>query len=197
MSVLLIPLLRNLLMKTADQWRSVYLIPAIVGVVVSLISLLCARETDTFIDTRIRYLSMSDEELQAEEARKKAQDSQGGIIDALKFGFSHKQLRWVFICFALAGIGVVGSMNYQAIITHGYAESVYHLHTEEILEKISISHVNTALILAPIGLALSQVVMGFVSDEQANVTATGIPKTTEPPTTAATVIICPSSKPTA
>lgn len=166
MSVLLVPLLRNLLMETASQWRRVYFIPAIVGIIVSLVALLCARETDTFIDTRIRYLSMTEDELKAEEARKKAQDSQGGIIDALKFGFSHKQLRWVYICFALAGIGVVGSMHYQAILTHSYAESVFHLHTEEVLAEISITHVNKALVLSPIGLALSQVIMGFVSDKK-------------------------------
>ena len=69
------------------------------------------------------------------KAKKKAQNSQGGLFDALKFGFSHKQLRWVFICFALAGIGVVGSMNYQAILSHGYAQSIYGSNAKEFLEN--------------------------------------------------------------
>lgn len=166
MAVMLVPFLRRWLMTSASEWRNVYFIPAVVGIVVSLIALLCARETDAFIDSRIRYLKMTEEELQAEKLRKTAQDSQGGVIDALKFGFSHKQLRWVFICFALAGIGVIGSMNYQAILTHGYAQSIYGSNAKEFLDLVSVKEVSQALILYPIGMALSQVIMGFISDKK-------------------------------
>lgn len=166
MAVMLVPLLRRWLMASAGEWRNVYMIPAIVGIVVSLIALLCARETDAFIDSRLRYLRMTDEELQAEEAKKKAQTSQGGLVDALKFGFSHKQLRWVFICFALAGVGVVGSMNYQAILTHGYAQSIFGSSAKEFLDIVSVNQVSKALTLYPIGMALSQVIMGFISDKK-------------------------------
>ncbi len=171
MAVMLVPFLRRWLMETAGQWRRVYFIPAVVGIVVSLVALLCARETDAFIDSRIRYLSMTEEEIQAEKLRKSAQDSQGGVIDALKFGFSHKQLRWVFICFALAGIGVIGSMNYQAILTHGYAQSIYGSNAKEFLDLVSINQVNKAITLYPIGMALSQVIMGFISDKKGRKTA--------------------------
>ncbi len=166
MAVMLVPLLRRWLMASAGEWRNVYMIPAIVGIVVSLIALLCARETDAFIDSRLRYLKMTEEELQAEEAKKKAQNSQGGLVDALKFGFSHKQLRWVFICFALAGVGVVGSMNYQAILTHGYAQSIFGSSAKEFLDLVSVNQVSKALTLYPIGMALSQVIMGFISDKK-------------------------------
>ncbi len=166
LAVMLVPLLRRWLMASAGEWRNVYMIPAIVGIVVSLIALLCARETDAFIDSRIRYLKMTEEELQAEEVRKKAQNSQGGVVDALKFGFKHKQLRWVFICFALAGVGVVGSMNYQAILSHGYAMGIYGSSAKEFLDLVSIDQVSLALTLYPIGMALSQVIMGFISDKK-------------------------------
>ncbi len=166
MAVMLVPLLRRWLMTTASEWRNVYFIPAVVGIVVSLVALFCARETDAFIDSRIRYLKMTEEELQAEKQRKSAQDSQGGVIDALKFGFNHKQLRWVFICFALAGIGVIGSMNYQAILTHGYAQSIYGSNAKEFLDLVSVKEVSQALVLYPIGMALSQVIMGFISDKK-------------------------------
>lgn len=166
MSVLLVPLLRSWLMETASQWRNVYLIPAVVGIAVSLIALLCAREPDTFIDTRIRYLSMTDEEREAEKQKKSAQDSQGGVIDALKFGFKHKQLRWIYICFALAGVGVIGSLNYQAILTHGYAMSIHGSNVKEFLDLVSVNEVNKAIALYPIGMALSQVIMGFISDKK-------------------------------
>ena len=56
MAVMLVPFLRRWLMETAGQWRRVYFIPAVVGIIVSLIALLFARETDAFIESRIRYL---------------------------------------------------------------------------------------------------------------------------------------------
>lgn len=164
MGVMLIPILRRLLMQNAGEWRNVYMIPAIVGIVVSLVALLCARETDAFIDSRLRYLRMTEDELRAEEAQKKAENAQGGLVAALKFGFKHKQLRWVFICFALAGIGCIGSLDYQTIITYGYAQSVHGSIADEFLNLVSINEVTTALILFPIGSAIAQVIMGFVSD---------------------------------
>lgn len=164
MAVMLVPILRRLLMQNASEWRNVYMIPAIVGIVVSLFALLCARETDAFIDSRLRFLKMTEDELKAEEAQKKAENAQGGLIAALKFGMKHKQLRWVFICFALAGIGVIGSLDYQTIISYGYAESVYGSITDEFLNLVSINEVTKALILFPIGSAIAQVIMGFVSD---------------------------------
>ena len=165
MAVMLVPILRRLLMHSAAEWRNVFLIPAIVGIVVSFIALLFARETDAFIESRLRYLRMTDEELKAEEeAKKKEQNAQGGLIAALKFGMKHKQLRWVFICFALAGIGCIGSLDYQTILTYCYAESIHGGITDEFLNLVSVNQVTQALILFPIGSALAQLVMGFVSD---------------------------------
>lgn len=164
MAVMLIPILRRMLMQEAGEWRNVYMIPAIVGIVTSLIALLCARETDAFLDSRLRYLRLTDEERLAEEAQKKAENAQGGLITALKFAVQHKQLRWVFICFALAGIGVIGSLDYQTIISYGYAESVHGSFSENALNLVSLNEVTNALILFPIGSAVAQVIMGFVSD---------------------------------
>ncbi len=164
MAVMLIPILRRMVMHNANEWRNVYMIPAIVGIVVCLIALLCARETDAFIDSRLRYLNMTEEELAQEKAQKKAENAQGGLITALKFGFSHKQLRWVFICFALAGIGCIGSLDYQTIITYEYAQSIYNSIEDNFLNLVSVNQVTAALILFPIGSAIAQVIMGFVSD---------------------------------
>lgn len=164
MGVMLIPILRRLLMHNAGEWRNVYMIPAIIGITISLIALLCARETDAFIDSRIHYLKMTREEIEAQKAQKKTENSQGGLIPALKFGFKHKQLRWVYICFALAGIGCIGSLDYQTIISYSYAQSVYGSVADEFLELVSCNQVTTALILFPIGSALAQLLMGFVSD---------------------------------
>ena len=172
MAVMLVPILRRLLMHSAAEWRNVFMIPAFVGIAVSFIALLFARETDAFIESRLRFLRMTDEELKAEEeAKKKEQNAQGGLIAALKFGFKHKQLRWVYICFALAGIGCIGSLDYQTIITYNYAQSVHGGIAEEFLNLVSINEVTKALILFPIGSALAQVIMGFVSDLKGRKTA--------------------------
>ena len=88
MTVMFIPILRRTLMTSASEWRKVY-IPAVVGLIVSFLALLFARETDAFLDSRIKYLSMTDEEREI-EARKAAENAQGGLIPALKFAFKHK-----------------------------------------------------------------------------------------------------------
>ena len=163
MAVMLVPILRRIFMHNASEWRNVYMIPAFVGITVSLLALLMARETDAFIYSRINYLSKTDEEIEREKAEK-AQNAQGGLIEALKFGMKHKQLRWTYICFALSGIGVIGCLDYQTIITYGYAQSVHGNFTEEALNLVSLNEVTAALLLFPIGSAIAQVVMGFVSD---------------------------------
>ena len=97
MSVMLIPVLRDTLMADTSQWRNVYFIPAIIGLVTSFVAIFFARETDAFIDARIRRLEMTDEELAQEKARKSDANAQGGLITALKFAMKHKQLRWLYI----------------------------------------------------------------------------------------------------
>ncbi len=163
-AVMLVPFLRRLLMQNAGEWRKVYLIPAIVGIVVCVIALFCARETDAFIDSRLRFLNMTEEEIAEQKVKKQAENAQGGLVSALKFGFKHKQLRWVFICFALAGIGCIGSLDYQTIITYEYAQSVYGSIQDSFLNLVSVNQVTAALILFPLGSAIAQVIMGFVSD---------------------------------
>ena len=170
MSVMLVPLLRRLLMTDSSQWRNVYLIPSIVGIVTSLIALLFAREPDTFIDSRLRYLRMTDEERAAQKAQKKAEDAQGGLIPALKFAMKHRQLKWLYITSAIANLGFIGTINYQVIMSYGYAESFFGKglfdSLDAALEAVSIGDVTTALFMFPVGCAVSQVIMGFICDSK-------------------------------
>lgn len=170
MSVMLVPVLRRLLMADSSQWRNVYLVPAIVGIVTSLIALMFAREPDTFIDSRLRYLKMSDEERQAQAAQKKAEDAQGGLIPALRFAMKHRQLKWLYITSAIANLGFIGTINYQVIMSYGYAENYFGKglfeSLEAALESVSIGDVTTALFMFPVGCAVSQVIMGFICDSK-------------------------------
>lgn len=176
MSVMLVPLLRDKLMHEAGEWRNVYFIPAVVGVITCFIALLTARETDTFIDSRLRYLRMTDEEREAEKAEKSSENAQGGLVHALRFAMKHKQLRWLFVTTALANIGFIGSVDYQTIMTYGYAENyvlsgLFATLGEDVLNFVSTGAVTTALFMFPVGCAVSQVIMGFVSDSKGRKTA--------------------------
>lgn len=164
MSVMLVPVLRRYLMNTASEWRNVYLIPALVGLVVSFIAILFARETDAFIDSRLKHLRKSDEELEAEAKEKKTSEAQGGLVPAFKFAMKHKQLRWLFITATLANFGFIASIDYQVIMSYGYAESIYNSVEKFAVDAVGVSVVTSALFLFPVGCALAQVIMGFISD---------------------------------
>lgn len=171
MGVMLIPLLRRLLMENASEWRNVYFIPAVVGVVTCLIALLFARETDPFIDSRLRYLRMTDEERAAENEQKSSENAQGGLIPALKFAMKHKQLKWLYITSAIANLGFIGSINYQVIMSYGYAQNqvangLFASMGEEVMNAVSIGPVTAALFMFPVGCSCAQLIMGYVSDSK-------------------------------
>ncbi len=169
MGVMLIPLLRRLLMDSASEWRNVFLIPALVGLVSSFISLLTARETDAFIDSRLKHLRMSDAEREVE--KKSSENAQGGLIPALKFALKHKQLRWVYITATFLNLGFVASINYQPIMSYGYAESIFGNFSEAAMNSVSLNQVTAAIFLFPVGSACAQVIMGFISDMKGRKTA--------------------------
>lgn len=173
MSVMLIPLLRRTLMDDASEWRIVYFIPAVVGIVTCLIALLCARETDTFIDSRLIFLRKTEEERQAE---KRVENAQGGLVPALKFAMKHKQLRWLYITSAFVNLGFIATLNYQVILSYGYAQNyvengLFKNLGEEVMNAVSVGPVTTALFMFPVGCAFAQVIMGFISDSKGRKTA--------------------------
>ena len=168
MGVMLVPVLRRLMMHSASEWRNVFLVPALIGLICSTIALLTARETDTFIESRLRYLLMTDEERAAAEAEKRAENAEGGLGKALKFAFAHKQLRWLYISSAFVNIGFLVTMEYQVILTYGYAN---HYLSEGLFATLkeaenaaSIGAVTDALFFFTIGSAVAQVLMGFICD---------------------------------
>ena len=168
LGVMLIPLLRRMLMHSASEWRMVYLIPAVVGLVTSFIALLFVKETDAFIDSRLRYLRLSDEEIAREKLQKKTDNAQGGLISAFRFVFRHKQLKWLFAALAFANTGFLVTMDYQVIMSYGYASQMVGTGAasalEEALEYVSVNQVTAAAFMFPVGSALAQLFMGFIAD---------------------------------
>ncbi len=174
-AVMIIPLLRDLLMKETSQWRNVYFIPAVVGIAVCFIALLCARETDAFIESRLAYLRKTPEQLEEEKKQQDESNKQGGLIPALKFAMKHRQLRWLYIVSSVANIGFVASINYSTIINYGYAQHLFsgggYGLLEDAVEAVKLTIYTDAIYLFPLGLAVSQVIMGFVSDWKGRKTA--------------------------
>ena len=168
MGVMLVPVLRRALMREPSQWRQVYLVPAIVGLVCSFIALLSARETDAFIDSRLRWLKMTDEERLAAQKTKKAENAQGGLFQALRFAWKHRQLRWLYISATLANLGMILTIDYQVIMSYGYAsfflKSGMYPTMEAAVNAVSVNVITTALFAFTIGSAVAQVIMGFLCD---------------------------------
>ncbi len=175
MGVMLIPLLRRLLMNEASQWRNVFLIPAIIGLICSFVALISSRETDAFIESRLNWLRLTEEERGKIVADKRAEASQGGLGNAIRFAFSHKQLKWLYITSAFVNMGFLLTLDYQVIMTYGYADYFLkigsYLTIEEAVNASSVGVVTTALFMFTVGSAVAQVLMGFVCDWKGRKTA--------------------------
>ena len=162
LGVMVIPLLRHMLMHATSQWRRVYIIPAIVGVVTAAAALLLAKETDAFNRSRIHYLRG--------EVEENGTAAEGGILPALRFVWQHRQLRWLFIALACSETGFLLTIDYEVIMTYGYAEHFVHTGLfqtlEDAVEHAGVNTITAALFLFPVGCALGQLIPGFVADHK-------------------------------
>lgn len=151
LGTLLVPLLRDTLMKNvSERWHLVYLVPAIVGFCMALFALLFAKETTTFLVKRIAYLKTTEKERQQQTKEQKEANSQGGIINAIKFAFRHRQLRFLIVtccCFYLASLA---TSTYSTVMSQS--------------AKMSEEEITQALYLYPVGNALFTFIAGMLSD---------------------------------
>ncbi|MBR1571459.1 MAG: MFS transporter [Lachnospiraceae bacterium] len=153
MSVSFIGLLTKLFLRedVASSWKLVYLIPVIVALVVGLLSVFFVRETPVFLEQRIGFLSMTDEERAKREAEAKVNNTseQGGVFNALKFIFSNKQLRWILISGFLF-----------------FATTFYTSYYATVLEgAMSTEMVATALLIYPFCNGIVTILSGVFSDK--------------------------------
>ncbi len=167
LGIMLVPLFRRLFMTDASMWRMVYLVPAIAALAVSFVALLFARETDAFIESRLSYLNMTEEELQRTKEEKTGKDAQGGFIKGLKFAWRHNQLRRSFIATALANFGAIITLHYQVVMSYGFAGGIMEktgADLETALNEASIGPVTAALFMFPVGSAVAQLFVGIFAD---------------------------------
>ena len=153
MSVSLIGVFSRMFLKAdvPSSWRLVYMIPVVTAIVIGLTSIFFVRETPVFLEQRISFLSMSEEERKKREEADKAghTSEQGGVINAIKFIFSNKQLRWILIA------GFIF-----------FATTVYTSYYATILEgSMSTEMVATALLIYPFFNGAVTIVSGIFSDK--------------------------------
>ena len=152
LGTLLVPLLRETLMKNvSERWHLVYLVPAIIGFVLSFVALLCAKETHVFLTNRINYLKTPLDVREKKSKEEKINNAQGGIINAIKFAFKHRQLRCLIIACVFFYLASLATTTYNTVMK----ESA--LMSEE--------EITNALYLYPVGNALATLISGFVSDK--------------------------------
>ncbi|CBK73304.1 Sugar phosphate permease [Butyrivibrio fibrisolvens 16/4] len=82
-----------------SSWKYVYVIPVAVALVVGILSVVFVKETPVFLEQRIFYLSLTEEEKERRRQTEKENNTsdQGGVFNAFKFIFTNKQLRWILI----------------------------------------------------------------------------------------------------
>jgi len=151
----LIPLMRSAFMgDDATKWRLVYLVPIILTVVVSIMALIFAKESNPFLKQRIEYLETPYEErlAQAEEAKKakKADKNKSGIFSAFKYIFKNQQLRWVVIVMVIYYLCVVAMSSF-------YEPIMYEA-------QMSTENITKALFMYGFMFAAVILVAGFMGD---------------------------------
>ena len=156
LGVVLIPTLRDILMgNDATKWRTIFLVPALIGFAASILVILFAKDTKVFASERIAYLSRSYEERQAEKAFKKqqkqAQRNQAGVFNGVKYIFSNKDTKILIISH------IIFDAAMPAIAL--YFESAMHR------AGMDTSSITKALFMVPVIYASITFLSGFIADK--------------------------------
>jgi len=178
LGMLVIPVFRDIFIPNNDytQWRFVYILPAIIAGIISIIAILCMRETDPFIDNRINYLRMSDEERENAKKEKAAVAQENGFIGGFKYIFKHKSILWLCLANPLIWMGMGISQNYNVIMKYGYAglrtaeqvQTIISAGGEEALTAVLDAQsgvITKALYTFAVGSAIAQLIPGFIADK--------------------------------
>lgn len=154
--VMLVGLVRMLFTEgNALNWRGVFLLPCVIGAAACIGVFVVTRETDSFLNTRMAYLSKTPEQRRAEEEaakRDKAEaETRYGILPAAAYVFKHKQTRNLLLatmpcCFATMAFATY----YETIMTSSGMDT---------------TQVSIALFLYPLFASLVALLVGYVTDK--------------------------------
>ena len=134
-----------------SSWRMVYLIPVVSALVIGFLSYFFMRETPVFVEQRIGYLSLTDEEREQKKKEDKANGTseEGGVFKAIRFIFTNRQLRWILIA-GFIFFATTFYTSYYATVLEG---------------AMSTDMVATALVIYPFFNGLVTILSGFFSDK--------------------------------
>jgi MFS family permease len=160
-SLFLIPLFRLLFLTStqAASWRWVFFVPAVACFVVAFLALLLARETDPFLDRRISYLRMSDEERAALKAQKSDTTKKAGLVSGIFYALKDKQLRNLFFATLLYTLARCVTDNYEPIIRN--IATFYPAYSADEITNL----ITAAEFFLPVGAGLVTIVFGFFADK--------------------------------
>lgn len=168
LGMFLIPVLRSVFIPGTDLsgWRYVYLVPGVLTAVVAVIAFFLIKESDAFVDNRLRQLRMTDEEIAAAKEKKVDSQAQGGLLRAMKLSLRNKQLRWLMISHGFIWWGMIVTMYYESTMTFGYAQQFLAQGMElEAAKAAAATYVTQALMLFSVGSALFQLFPGLLADK--------------------------------
>ncbi len=159
-SVSLIGVFKMMFFRSSDitTWRMVFLIPVIIGLVVSVIAIPFIRETPVFIEKRLSALGEKTEQRDTGsktigDSLEKPSETNGGVGKAFKLIFSDKQLRNIMIA-SVAFALVTGITSYYMTVLEASRQT--GVITEGVL--------NLILVIFPFVNGIFTMICGFISD---------------------------------
>lgn len=168
LGIFIVPLLRSIFIPGEDLsgWRYVYLVPGVITVGAAIAAFFLIKESDAFVETRLRQLRMTDEEIEAAKVSKNTDaQAQGGLVRSIKLAFRNKQIFWLMVCHGFIMWGTVIAMYYEATLTNGYAQQFLSQGMDlESARAAATGYVTQALLLFSAGSALFQFFPGFIAD---------------------------------
>ena len=168
LGIFIVPLLRSIFIPGDDLsgWRYVYLVPGIITVCAAIAAFFLIKESDAFVETRLRQLRMTEEEIEAAKVAKQTDaQAQGGLVRSIKLAFRNKQIFWLMVCHGFIMWGTVIAMYYEATLTNGYAQQFLAQGMSwEAARASATTFVTQALLLFSAGSALFQFFPGFLAD---------------------------------
>lgn len=156
LSMMLVSVARDAFTVNGElMWRNVFLVPAVLGVIISALLIVFAKETKAFVDQRIAFLSGLSEKQTGEAVEKgkakKGQAKPGGLGKSFKFIFAHRQPRLVLFATVFQLLAV---MAY-----YGYYESIMTT------SGMTTEQVTQALLVYPITAAVISLLAGYIADK--------------------------------
>lgn len=168
LGIFIVPLLRSIFIPGDDLsgWRYVYLVPGVITVCAAIAAFFLIKESDAFVETRLRQLRMTDEEIEsAKAAQNTDSQAQGGLVRSIKLAFRNKQIFWLMVSHGFIMWGAVIALYYEATLTNGYAQQFLAQGMSlEYARAAATRFVTQALMLFSAGSAIFQFFPGFIAD---------------------------------